>query len=354
LGNLPLFGFTTSTPLISTGPCERSIVVVLLAGNEIQAHAAWTPVIGQGRSSDDPSLALQKLIQTLHPEEAGGLFLIAGDGLGGRSDRIGELLTDLYKQTSHQDPMSRFISLAGCLSEADIFEGLTYQIGGLQTGSGGLSGALISGKLAVGIGAAHGWRPVGKYYRVTRSNGPWIRSLENLSPTEIYARLFGRTPRDWCFPPLNSLVRMYPLGIEQNSSEEESQWLVRSAIRTESDGSLRMNTTTPEGKIAHLLVGNEPDCLEAARQAARQALLAYRISSSVQPCLALVLVDSAWRLLLQSQPGEEARVVSEALGGQVPIAGGYTWGQFGTLKDVSGIPILNQHLLVILLGEKTI
>ncbi len=220
LGNLPLFGFTTSTPVISSGPCERSIVVVLLAGNEIQARAAWSPVTGQGRSSDDPTLALQKIIHTLQPEEAGGLLLIAGDGLSGRSDRIGELLTDLYRQTSQVDPIGQFLSLAGCLSEADIFEGRTFQIGGLQTGSGGLSGALISGKLALGIGAAHSWRPVGKYYRITRSNGPWIRSLDYQAPTEVYASLFGRTARDWCFPPLNSIVRMYPLGIEKNPSDE--------------------------------------------------------------------------------------------------------------------------------------
>jgi hypothetical protein len=102
------------------------------------------------------------------------------------------------------------------------------------------------------------------------------------------------------------------------------------------------------------MVGSEPGCLEAARFASRQALAAYRTQSSIQPSLALLFVDSAWRLLLQSHPGEEARLVSETLGGRVPVAGCYTWGQICHRKNLPGVEVLNQHLMVVLLGEKTI
>ncbi|MBM4427225.1 MAG: hypothetical protein FJ031_08300 [Chloroflexi bacterium] len=213
---------------------------------------------------------------------------------------------------------------------------------GSQTGSGGLAAAFLRGNLKVGVGYDHGWDPVGSQFRVTRSRGFWLRTLNGRPASETYAGLFGYPARDWAFPPLNYLARLYPLGMEQGEN-----LVVRSPIRVEADGSFRMNAIVRDGIDTYLLVGSRAACERAARNAAQQALLQL---GSAKPALALVIVDIAWQMLLKAHPGVEITAIQEILGTNVPIAGGYTLGQVTT---DSGTPkFLNQHMVVVVFGEE--
>jgi hypothetical protein len=87
--------------------------------------------------------------------------------------------------------------------------------------------------------------------------------------------------------------------------------------------------------------------LDAAQTAARQAVAALE---GEKPALALVLVDLAWQMLFESQPGAEIAAIREVHGAEVPIAGGYTLGQIVSGGD--GTPqFLNQHIVVVVFGE---
>jgi len=154
---------------------------------------------------------------------------------------------------------------------------------------------------------------------VTRSRGFWLRTLDGRPASETYAQLFGHPAREWAFPPLSHLARLYPLGVEQGD-----QMVVRSPIRVEADGSFRMNAPVRDGVDAYLLVGNRDSCEKAAQQAAQQALQGL---NGDKPAFALVLVDIAWEMLLKSHPGAEIAAVQDILGKDVPLVGGYTLGQ---------------------------
>jgi hypothetical protein len=117
----------------------------------------------------------------------------------------------------------------------------------------------------------------------------------------------------------------------------------------EADGSLRMNASLPEGKLVDLMIGTQQGCLDAARRAASQALSA--LGGGV-PRLAVLLVDAAWGLMLELQPGGEAKAVREVLGDDVPLLGGYTYGQIARLQPRGPAQLLNQHMVVILFGSK--
>ena len=169
---------------------------------------------------------------------------------------------------------------------------------GNQTGTGSLSAAFLRGNLRMGVGYAHGWDPVGSQFRVTRSRGFWLRTLDGRPASETYAELFGYPARDWAFPPLNYLARLYPLGVEQGD-----ELIVRAPIRVEADGSFRMNANVRDGIDAYLLVGSNAACEKAAGQAAQQALLAL---GNAKPFFALVLVDVAWQMLLKAKAGRRS------------------------------------------------
>jgi hypothetical protein len=239
--------------------------------------------------------------------------------------------------------------LAGCLAGGDISGERTYQIGGSGFGSGGIAVAALRGKINVGIGYQHGWQPVGIYSQVTRTDDLRVHTLGGRRACEAYAGIFGYPSRDWTYPPLNQLVRLYPLGFENDEEDHTNRapLLIRSPLRVDTDGSLKMNCSVPQDKTAHVLISSIDNCLSAARSAAEQAVKALGNS---KPILAIIFADISWQMMLQSQPGMEVSVVREVIGEGVPIIGGYTLGQIGT--TMTGDPeLLNQHIQVILFGD---
>ena len=197
--------------------------------------------------------------------------------------------------------------LVGALSSGDMHTGNAYQIGNTQFGAGGLALARLEGNIRVGVGYGHGWQPVGSHFRVTRSRGFWVRTLDGRPASETYAHLFGYPARDWAFPPLDHLARLYPLGLEQPNKS----LTLRSPLRVEADGSFRMNATVGDGKEAYLLVGSLSACQAAATEATKQALAALE---GARPVLALVLADIAWQMLFEALPGADVAAVRDALG----------------------------------------
>jgi len=325
LGDAPIIGFSAPAGLSNQGHHPHSVIVALLGG-DFRAETHWLP--GYAQSGRDTASKLMQLAAARSEEKS---VLFFADGFNGDAEQ--------FCSTIHVNGMP----FAGALSSGDLHTGTTYQIAGNQTGSGGMAAAFLRGNLRVGIGFDHGWDPVGSQFRVTRSRGFWLRTLNGRPASETYAQLFGYPARDWAFPPLNHLARLYPLGVEQGD-----ELVVRAPIRVEADGSFRMNANIRDGIDAFLLVGSRMACEKAARQAAQQALLQL---GDARPVFALVLVDIAWQMLLKAQPGAEIAAVQEILGSSIPMAGGYTLGQIVPGTEKSSPRFLNQHIVVMAFGE---
>jgi hypothetical protein len=325
LGDTPMIGFSSPSGLTREGIHPNSVVVVLLGG-DIQAETHWMP--GYAQSARETGARLTKL--AAEQKDIRALFFIA-DGFNGDADQLCSAITD------------GSFPLAGALSSGDLHTGHSYQLAGPQTGTGALAAAFIRGGLHVGVGYAHGWNPVGSQFRVTRSRGFWLRTLDGRPASETYAQLFGYPAREWAFPPLSHLARLYPLGVEQGD-----QLVVRAPIRVEADGSFRMNAPVRDGADAYLLVGSRVSCETAAHDAAQQALQKLE---GKKPVFALVLVDIAWEMLLKSNPGSEVAAVQDIFGKDIPIAGGYTLGQVVPGRNSNTPQLLNQHIVVVAIGE---
>ncbi len=325
LGDTPLIGFSSPAGLTSDGVHPNSVVVVLLAG-DIQAETHWLP--GYAQSARETGA---KILRTASEHADNRALLFFADGFNGDADQLCNTFSELG------------LPVAGALSAGDLHTGHSYQLAGPQTGTGALTAAFLRGDFRIGIGAAHGWNPIGSQFRITRSRGFWLRTLDGRPASESYAQLFGYPARDWAFPPLSHLARLYPLGVEQGD-----QLVIRSPIRVEADGSFRLNAPVRDGVDAYLLVGSRVSCEAAAQSAAQQALKAL---DGAKPVFALAFVDLAWEMLLRSNPGTEVNAMREILGADVPIAGGYSLGQIVPGKNSSTPQLLNQHIVVVAFGE---
>lgn len=328
LGNTPLIGFSTSAEISNIGYAQRSVVIALLAGKEVQAHADWWSGF-----ADDSRSTTKKMLTAAHLDsDFQGTLMLVADGLTGEG-------MNLCKNLPHGK-----YTLLGGLSGGDFYRGRTWQIGGNQAGYGGLAAAWLTGKIAVGVGMAHGWQPVGSLLEVTHARGPWIRTLDNKPVSEVYANLLGYEARNWSFPPLSHLARLYPLGIENKQSQD---LLVRAPLKIETDGSMRLNARIEEGSMGYLLVGSPNACLEATRKATRAALAQL---GNARPIMALVLVDISWQMLFEGRMEREFNEIRSILGGNLPIAGGYTLGQIGQEANAQA-QLFNQHIQITLFGD---
>jgi hypothetical protein len=327
VSDLPLVGFSSPSGLTKDGEQPHSVILALFSGSNCEAEADWFP--GYAQSSRETAARLMQIVNENRKSAQAVLFF--ADGFNGDAEQFCAALVDDQ------------VRLIGGLSSGDLHTGNTYQLTNLQSGSGGLAAAVLKGEINVGVGYAHGWNPVGTQFRVTRSRGFWLRTLDGRPASETYAQLFGYPAREWAFPPLSYLVRLYPLGIDRGED-----LLVRSPLRVEADGSFRMNAPIGDGVDAYLLVASPASCREAAQQAARQALLGLGDS---KPALILMLVDVGWQMLLKGQSGLEVQAVREIVGENVPIAGGYTLGQIVPGPGLASPQFLNQHILVLAFGE---
>jgi len=328
LGDTPLIGFSTPAGLTDEGQHPHSVTCAVLAG-DFEAEAHWFS--GYSQSGRETA---QRLSQIASGPSRNQAIIFFADGFSGDAEQFCSAL------------QIASTPVAGGLSSGELHTGNTFQLAGNQSGVGSLAAALLRGNLRVGIGHAHGWNPVGSQFRITRSRGFWMRTLNGRPASEAYAELFGHPASEWAFPPLSYLARLYPLGVEQGD-----QLVVRSPIRVEADGSFRMNAPVRDGVDAYLLVGSRDACEKAARDASQQALHAL---GGAKPSFALILVDIAWQLLLESHPGAEVAAVRDILGPNVPIAGGYTLGQVVPAADIgaqgrpAGTPqFLNQNIVVV-------
>jgi hypothetical protein len=332
LGNTPVFGHSTAgfiEPSEAVGGRSRMVKVLLFAGQEMQARADWWPGFG-----DSSRGTARKLVSELDPGlSMGDLLLLAGDGL--RAD--GSLLGLMLGEGAY--PM------AGVLASASESSKVTYQLGGATAGSGGLAAAWLSGAFASGIGQAHGWVAAGPNMKITHVRDRFLRTLDDRPAPEVYAELLGGTAEDWIRPPLNRLVRMYPLGLEP--ADGKSLTLL-SPIAFEPDGSLRLNASPDEGRLGYLMTGSPEVCLQAARQAAERAV---EDLGGVAPFAALVFADLAWSYLFEGQPGAVASSVRQVLG-ELPFIGGYTLGHLRR-PSAGAAPELRQgEIMVVVLGER--
>lgn len=345
LGETPLWGFSTLRPLTSSGEHARSVVVALIAGAELKAEVIWLPNFAQ-----DSSGTARQLMQTLRqkvfmPQDV----LLAADGINGSLEPICAALAEMP------------VAVDGGLACGDLALGKTFTMGAHQAGAGALAAAVLGGTLRVGRGLGHGWQDLGIYFHVTRAKDVWVETLDELSAVDAYARPFGYPARDWSYPPLAEMTRLYPLGVEQHTGKtgpfvevDPSNLVLRSVLRAGVDGVLRMSAPVPEGAVAHLMTGDADACLIAAQDAVKTAQASLSAASSnARPLLAIALVDMGWDLLFEPRAGTGALVgaLQSALG-DVPLVGAYTFGQLAR-PDLQAAPIVhNQNIAVLLLGEE--
>jgi len=327
LGNTPVWGFSTVRPLTHQGDHPRSVVVALFTSPDIKARINWFADLGRDHQIPRQITALKEEWSTENPPIQG--VMLAMDGITGGSQEVINALQGLH------------LPVAGGLASGDYQAGKTWQIGG-QAGCSSLSALLLSGRFTLGVGMAHAWRPLGMQYTVTRSSDLWVQGLDGSTPAEVYQKIFNYPAREWAFPPLTSMARLYPFLLPSSSGDSR----LAAPLRVEVDGSFRMNIPVQQGQTVQISIGNPQACQTAMINACQQALDGLQ---GAKPLAAVLMVDVAWQMLLQNRLDAVIESARSVLG-ELPMVGASTLGQVGGAIDHP--TLLNNSVTVAILGER--
>ncbi len=305
-----LIGCSSAGEIISSGPLKRSLVVLLFSSDRIAVAAGFGESVHENpRQAGQRAsfMAAQGIKKERHA------FLIFPDGLAGNG-------SDILRGC--QEALGTSFLIAGGSAADDYSFKKTFQFFQDKVLTNSVVGALFGGEVSMGVGIRHGWNPIGKPRKVTKSYLNRVDELDGSPAANLYAEYFGSVAEELKQESLARLTLAYPLGM---SIPGEEEYLLRNVLRVDpATGALIYSADIPEQSHVRLMMSSHETILSAARRAALQALNGL---NGKKPLFALVFNSVARKKLLRFQAKEEIQTIQQALGESVPLAGFYSYGE---------------------------
>lgn len=327
----PFLGCSTAGEILGEGPSRRSVVVMTIRSDTLRMAAG----VGMG-ISDNPRQAgrdaATQAVQAKLPNPHG--LVMFPDGLSGN---VAEVIRGV------QDVLGLSFPIVGGSAADDFGFHRTWQYFDGKVHQNAVPCVLLTGPIALGVGARHGWRPLGKPRRVTRALANIVQELDGHSAVNLYETYFGKAAEALRGEALADMSIVYPLGMPIPGEEE---YLLRNVLRIDPAGSLVYAGEISEGSEVRLMMGSKENALQAARRAAEQAVLGI---SPRPPSFALVFSSCSRMRLFGHRAGEEISIIQEVLGKNVPLIGFYDYGEQAPLSAAGfrGLSYFHNETLVV-------
>lgn len=319
LGPAPIIGCSSLAVISNYGIFKHGLLVMLLSLPEgVYSNTAQTKEV---------------TIKSVAPagEELGEKLLYGFKGV--RRD-LGVIFSDgLIQDASSfiwglQERLGASFPLVGASASDNLSFQKTYLYFNQEIFSDGACGILLSGKLNFGLGIKHGWKPLGKPRRVTKSRGNIVDEIDNAPAVKIYEEYLAKGMSE-LKKDFRRISILYPIGLYLPGEEE---YLLRNIFSIQDNGSLIFQGNVPEGSQIRLMIGSKESCLAATKQAAeevKKGILGRAINF-------VLVFDSVSRyILLGRRAVQELEIIKETLGKSTPVIGIYTYGEQAPLRAIS-------------------
>jgi hypothetical protein len=248
-----------------------------------------------------------------------------------------------------QDYMGKDFLIVGGAAGDDFLFKETFVYYENEVISSSLVGFGILGEAELGVGVRHGWIPIGRPMKVTKSEGAVLKEVDGKPAISIYEDYFGSKADKLREEPLARMAITYPLGM---SMEESDELLLRDAITVNDDGSIVCAAEIPEGSEVRLMIGSQEEAILAAEDAAKKALSQLALKNKI-PKAALIFNCIARNKLFGRDASKEIEAIKAVLGKDVPIIGFYTYGEqapIGGNMELSFSCFHNETAVILLIG----
>jgi hypothetical protein len=334
----PLIGCTTAGEITNSGPDKKTASILAVKSNKMHAALGIGKNISKNSRQAGQEVARDTVVKT-KGAAVRHAFMMLPDGLNGNGVEI---------IRGAQEVLGTSFPIVGGSAADDFLFQKTFQYYEENVYTNSVGGILFSGDISVGIGARHGWYPLGKPRIVTEADHNIIKKLDGKPAARIYEDYFGKRVADLKNEPMARMSVMYPLGM---SIPEEEECIIRNALRVDNDGSLVCAGEVPRGSEIRVMMGSKETALKAAKKAAELALSALR----KQKAELVFVFDSVSReRLFGRKSEEEIEIVKEIFGKDTPIIGFYTYGEqapLGATINLGQAFFHNETIVVFAIGE---
>ena len=315
---IPLVGCSDSGEITTEGPVSKHVAVMALNSDTID----FTIGIGKGTDKDSHkagAMAAREVKEKTKEEPS--LFVMLLDGLAENGAAAVRGVQEVFGKN--------FPIIGGSAGDDFLFQ-KTYQYYNDQVLTNAMVGIGLSGKFSFGVGVRHGWEPIGLPMRVTKAKGAKLIEVDNRPALSIYEDYFGRKAEELIKEPIARMAYTYPLGMSVEGSPE---LLIRDVVIANEKGEITCAAEIPEGSEIRLMLGDYEKAIQAAKEAAENALAQLK---GTKPKAIFVFNCVARHKLLGARIGEEIAAIQNVLGKEVPLIGFYTYGEQAPLAGILG------------------
>jgi len=316
---IDILGATSCGEFINGHQSEGEIVVMLLDLNK-NDYCILFEDIGERTLSDAAENMAKTALQKFHKPA----FILCSTLLAANGNMLdGETLIRSIEKTVGPD-----VNLFGGMAGDDItFTGTYVFTNNQSTDYGMVALVLDETKISLHGMAVSGWKPIGVSRTVTKSEGNLIYTIDHEPALETYLRFLGeeRSSADDQVKFFESIGVHYPFQLERENREPKMCNPIgydkeKKALMCESD--------VPQGSTFRFSTPPDFDIIETVVEKAKE--LKNEAHADAE---ALLIFSCAGRL---SSLGPMAQEENEGLVNvwKVPMAGFYTYGEFG--KAING------------------
>lgn len=328
-GDVALIGCTTDGEVSSQcGFLEDSVTLILFAAEEGQIAA------GLGRSvSSDPARAAADAVHAARAALSGdaGFCITTPESL----TTSGVSILDGLKSV-----LGRTFPVFGGLAGDQWRIEKTQQFFGDEVVVDAVPLLLFSKEILFSHALNSGWEPVGQKRTVSKVEGNVVSELEGESVLDFYERYLGTQQ-------YSMVSAEYPLAV---FTDDGDGFYLRSAFQMDEEArSIAFFGDVPLGATVQLTQATSESIIEAAQAAAARAIKEYPGS---EPQGILVFSCAARKAILGINTERECRAIEAGLEASLPMAGFYTYGEFGPLRRGGESHFHNATLSILVLGSR--
>lgn len=333
---IPLVGCSDSGEITTEGPSSKHVAVMAL-----NTDLEFT--IGVGKGTDKDSFEAGKEAAQEIKKKAKtpiSLFLMLLDGLAENGAAAVRGVQAIFGKN--------FPIIGGSAGDDFLFK-KTYEYYNDEVLTNSVIGIGVSGNFTFGVGVRHGWEPIGLPMKVTKAKGGKLIEVNNRPALSIYEDYFGKNAEELIKEPIARMAYTYPLGMSVEGSPE---LLIRDVVIANEKGEITCAAEIPEGSEIRLMLGDPDKAIQAAEEAAKNALSQLK---EAKPKAIFVFDCMARNKLLGARIGEEISAIQNVLGKDIPLIGFYTYGEQAPLGGVLGPECFsvfhNETIALLVLGE---
>lgn len=329
--NPPLIGCSSAGSILTSGSFKSSVSVFTINSDSISFSYGMADEIEK-----NPRLAGHKATmnasRSIKNTVKKQLYIMLYNGLSGNG-------TDILRGA--QEVIGTSFPIIGGSAIDDLYFQKTYQYFGNNIYTDSIIGLLIGGNITIGIGKSSGWLPIGQRHRITKAKHNVIKEIDKKIAVEIYEEYFEKTFEEFKKEGIAKLGINYPLGIKG-----KKDYLIRTPIKVEDNGSLVLNAEISEGEEISLMIGDKNMVLDSVKEACLEAMKNIK-NQKIK--FATVFSNIGRLQLLRKEAQKEIEIIKNILGTNIPLIGCYTYGEYGPFEiyDAKGQSYFNNQSISI-------